>query len=271
MNSKLTLIKIIGNNKYGQSIGLYKCECGNEKELRVYSVKNGNTKSCGCFHKKQLIERSITHGLADHPLYGVWMGIKGRCYNSNHSAYKYYGGKNVKMCQEWKDDFLAFYNWAIENNWKEGLQIDKDIKAKQKGIASLLYSPEWCTIVTAKQNSNAKEGCNVYKIDNLNYTKAQLSEKYDINYAALNRRLKVGWGVEKSLGVPLIKAKGIEYNGVSKSISDWAKAIGMTATGLRTRLNKNNWDIQKSLESPLMINQFKKKPIEIRYSFGHFK
>jgi len=74
--------------------------------------------------------------------------MKRRCYNQKYKKYKNYGGKGVSVCDEWRNDFMAFYNWAINNGWEKGLHIDKDIKGGN------IYSPQNCSIVTAKQNHN---------------------------------------------------------------------------------------------------------------------
>ena len=71
-------------SKYKRRFGLYKCFCGNEFNTTTVSVKNGNTKSCGCVGKEkirlQLVERMTTHGLRKHRLYDVWCGMMRRCY-----------------------------------------------------------------------------------------------------------------------------------------------------------------------------------------------
>lgn len=83
----------------------------------------------------------------DVPLYAVWCGIKSRCYNPNTANYKYYGAKGIVMCDEWKNDFKAFYNWAIDNGWQLGLTIDRH--PNQKGN----YEPSNCRIATMKEQS----------------------------------------------------------------------------------------------------------------------
>lgn len=71
------------------------------------------------------------HGLSKHPLHNVWHGIKCRCYGKSSKGYNNYGALGVIMCDEWKNNFKSFYDWAISNGWEKGLQIDKDIKAKK--------------------------------------------------------------------------------------------------------------------------------------------
>jgi len=95
----------------------------------------------------------ITHGLTGHPLLGIWHAIKYRCYNPKDPSYKHYGARGVIMCDEWKDNFVTFYTWCIANGWRKGVDLDKDIKAKELGVEALLYSPERCQFVTRKTNT----------------------------------------------------------------------------------------------------------------------
>ena len=144
-----TVIKYIGSKK-GHTVVLAICNCGNEKEIRLDSIKSGLTKSCGCINHQHTI-----HKLSKHPLYKLYYSIRLRCYSINSKSYKDYGGRGVTVCEEWLNDFVSFYNWAISNGWKKGLQIDKDIKYKEKHGTStgIIYSPEYCCFVTKTINA----------------------------------------------------------------------------------------------------------------------
>ena len=79
------------------------------------------------------------------PLYVVWKGMKARCTNKNHNAYKYYGEKGVCVCDEWKFSFLSFSEWCLANNWVKGLHIDR---IDSDGN----YDPLNCRVVTIQEN-----------------------------------------------------------------------------------------------------------------------
>ncbi len=99
--------------------GLYECQyCGKEWETTVKSVKCGDTKSCGC-------QRGLghKHGLGSHRLYPVWYAMKQRCTNPKSSNYKNYGGRGIKVCEEWLD-IRNFIEWA-ELTYSEGLSLDR--------------------------------------------------------------------------------------------------------------------------------------------------
>ena len=62
---------------------------------------------------------------SDNRLYRIWTNMKTRCYNPKFKDWKNYGGKGVKICSEWKDDFNAFREWSISNGYSEELIIDR--------------------------------------------------------------------------------------------------------------------------------------------------
>lgn len=99
--------KLIVKNDYiktesNKTKWLCKCDCGNEKYILRHDLISGNTKSCGCI-------KSSIGNLSNTRIYQIWANIKYRCFNSNCSAYKDYGGKSITICDEWLD-FMNFYN-----------------------------------------------------------------------------------------------------------------------------------------------------------------
>ena len=101
------------------------CECGIERSVLTYNLTSGKSSSCGCGQKEAASKVNTTHGKRNTKLYGVYSGMKQRCYNENSPAYKYYGGKGVYICKEWLDDFMNFYNWAKDNGYGKGMSIDR--------------------------------------------------------------------------------------------------------------------------------------------------
>lgn len=175
-------------------LGVFKCNCGKEFTCTMTNVKRKNTTSCGCYNKKLVTEKSTTHGLSKHPLYGQWQNIKNRCYNSNiGNNWKFYGEKGVTVCEEWRNDFLSFYQWAILNNWKKNLSVDRIDN-------NLGYSPENCRLATDyEQARNRKSNINVV-YDNKHWCLKDLCNFLNKDYLCVrNRYRKYNWSLEKSL------------------------------------------------------------------------
>lgn len=166
------------------------CECGEKKFISSAKLRNGNTRSCRCLNTELVIKRTVTHGLSSHPIYKLWVKIKERCNNSNASNYHMYGGRGVVMCKEWENNFMSFYNWCIENGWKKGLQIDKDIKAIKLGIPALIYSPKMCQFVTSKVNSYNKRTSKYIEYEGKNQTIAEWAVETGIKMGTLWYRLR---------------------------------------------------------------------------------
>jgi hypothetical protein len=171
--NRLTVLSVVGRDKNNKYIVECICECGNKIITSGTSVKLGKAKSCGCYQKEMARKAKTTHGLVYHPLHTTWMNIKQRCSNENKHDYKWYGGSDIGICEEWKDDFKNFYNWCISNGWKEGLEIDRINNEEW-------YSPENCQWITQQKNKE----CGKRRFSNYNttgytgITKDKKHEKY---------------------------------------------------------------------------------------------
>ncbi len=105
------------------------CICGTVRKVNLRSVLNSKSKSCGCYDREVAAERGrkllTIHGLSRHPVHVAWRNAIRRCYNPADKNYHNYGSRGIIMCDEWRSDFMAFYNWAIENGWDNGLVLDR--------------------------------------------------------------------------------------------------------------------------------------------------
>lgn len=176
----------------------YNCECicGNSNVVRLNDLRSGNTKSCGCYKSKTTSERVSTHGMSKTKLYRRWKDMRRRCNNPNRKGYKNYGGRGIKVCEEWEEDFMNFYNWSMENGYLEELEIDR---IDNDGN----YEPNNCRWITRKEQSNNKQQSRYVTINGITKTLKDWSAESGLPYDTLRLRLNRGWK-EKELLIPLM-------------------------------------------------------------------
>ena len=187
----LTVIERAGRTKWRTPIWLCKCDCGNYTKVLSSNLVSNSTKSCGCLRKNQL----KTHGLAYTGLYPIWIAMKDRCFNCNNREYYCYGGRGITVCDEWKDNFQVFYEWANKNGYKRGLTIDRI--DNNKG-----YCPENCRWTTMKEQANNKRTNHYITYKNETHTLTEWAEKLGIKERVLSSRINnLKWTIEKAFNV----------------------------------------------------------------------
>lgn len=135
------------------------CDCGNEKIVSAGCLQSGHTTSCGCFHKKMVGDINRKHNLAHKcRLYSVWKSMKGRCNNPTDKSYKNYGGRGIKVCKIWQDDFKAFYDWSFSNGYKEETGENKlNVLTIDRIDNDADYCPKNCRWITNAQQAKNKQ------------------------------------------------------------------------------------------------------------------
>lgn len=119
---RLTVIKEVDRNKYGQSMWECLCDCKNTTIVQGGSLHSGNTQSCGCLRKEKIKESLIKHGMCKTSTYNAWVGILQRCNNPRNQDYHNYGGRGIAVCDRW----LKFENFISDMGLKPtGLTIDR--------------------------------------------------------------------------------------------------------------------------------------------------
>lgn len=120
-----------------------KCDCGNIIDVDYCNLVINKVQSCGCLRKETTKKRMTTHGLSKHRLMGIYRDMKKRCKFNPH-----YAGRGICLYDEWNNDFLSFYNWAMQNGYKEDLTIErKNVNGN--------YCPEnCCWIPLGEQSKN---------------------------------------------------------------------------------------------------------------------
>lgn len=173
------------------------CDCGNEVVVSGGNLRSGHTKSCGCYRERVRPTLHKVHGLCRTRLYRIYHSMKKRCYNPNSQFYHRYGGRGIDICEEWLNDFTAFYAWALENGYAEGLSIDRI--DNDKG-----YSPQNCRWVDGSTQRRNRADIREISYDGEKMCLSDAAAAAGLSDSAVRARVdRYGWSVEKALTTPL--------------------------------------------------------------------
>lgn len=181
---------------------LCQCDCG--KIIRVYgcNLRSGNSQSCGC----SALDNVIVHGGCGKNrdrLYKVWEDMKRRCYNQNDRSYKNYGGRGVRVCDDWLNDYSAFRAWAYAFGYDPNAEIRECTLDRIDNNRD--YEPDNCRWISNKEQQNNTSRVRRIEYNDNTYTLLELSVMFGINRQTLyNRLFKLNWPIEKALTTPLM-------------------------------------------------------------------
>jgi hypothetical protein len=188
---KLTVIKELERLRIpsGQTnrVFLCKCECGNTTKVRLVHLSRGRTLSCGCL----VGDKSGDSHRAK--LYNSWRAMINRC-TLNYFQKHLYSDKKITVCDDWRNSYLSFKTWALNNGFKEGLCIDRIDNSKG-------YYPENCRWVTNLVNANNKDNTFfiIYKGVKRPLKEVLREVNKSGNYATIGERIKRGWDHTKAV------------------------------------------------------------------------
>ena len=136
------------------------------------------------------------NGLSDVPLYKVWCNMKDRCNNHHNKRFDHYGGRGIRVCEEWATSYQCFCEWATENGYKEGLSIDRI--DNDKG-----YSPANCRWSTYTEQNRNRSFNKVITYKGKTQCVSAWAEEIGIKDATIRSRLKRGEPLELVLSQKL--------------------------------------------------------------------
>ncbi len=187
---------------------LCRCDCGNETIVRSGALTTGHTQSCGCYGIEMGKIATVKHLQSYTRLYRVWAAMKQRCYNPNSSSYNAYGGRGITVCDDWIDDFVPFYEWAMTNGYNPDAprgectidRIDND-----KG-----YSPDNCRWISSEKQANNKQQTVWVEMNGEKKSLKQWCDIYQINYGCVIHRIhSMGWDAIKAITTPSARKRKI--------------------------------------------------------------
>ncbi|WP_204195349.1 hypothetical protein [Staphylococcus sp. GFQ9D221P] len=175
-----------------RAMWLCECFCGNHFIERGSRIRDGSRKSCGCLRKEQTIKRNTKHNKSHTRLYHIWCGIKARCNNPNNPYFYRYGGRGIKICDEWNKSFDEFYEWSDKNGYNEKLTIDR---IDNDGD----YEPSNCRWANYSMQGRNKRNNALSEYKGKLRTRAEIAELTGLSYGTIRRREQNGIDFEKPI------------------------------------------------------------------------
>lgn len=186
---RLTILSYAGlSEKYKRRLVNCKCDCGNDVKVNFSDLYHHKVISCGCRHKEIYSSGgpTKTHGLSKSRMYKLYRSMITRCNNPHSNNYKNYGERNIKICDQWANDFMAFRKWALANGYADNLTIErKDIN---KG-----YSPENCCWIKLSEQAKNKRNTVYVTYKGVKKTLKDWADELGKSYYTLHDRYKKGW------------------------------------------------------------------------------
>jgi hypothetical protein len=172
-----------------------RCECGNVRDVIGTTLRSGASVSCGCHvgHRADKArELFSTHGESKTRLYKIWNYMRKRCNNPNVQNYSDYGGRGIKVCDEWNESYETFRDWSIAHGYDDTLSIDRiDVNGN--------YEPKNCRWATWTEQANNRTNTRYLTYKGKTMSVSDWAKELGMPYKKLYKRVYLGWSAERAL------------------------------------------------------------------------
>ena len=194
---RLTVISFSAVRK-GKAYWLCICDCGNEIPASTSNLRAGKHMSCGCFRIECGAKKNLKHGCASRKHgesreYKIWSSMKHRCNNSNNKRFKSYGGRGIRVCERWENDFETFF--LDMGRCSKGLSLDRIDNNGNYGPGNC----RWATTLEQRHNQRPHVRKTDVYVDGTNKTRTQIAKEHNINPGTFCRRLRKGMTLNEAL------------------------------------------------------------------------
>ena len=179
-------------DKYGHYIYVAECqECGYKKYSHYGNFSGKSSKTNICKHVSLGGKYVSQIKWTNNRIKNIFAGMKKRCYSKNNKAYRWYGAKGIKICDEWLDNPISFEEWSLKNGYSDTLTIDRIDESKD-------YSPDNCRWVTDVDNSKYKSTTNLINVDGEMHTGKDWSKILGFSTNVINKYIR-NHGLENTI------------------------------------------------------------------------
>lgn len=223
--------------------------CGNETITTSGRLNKGRAVSCGCLRRSRLLAQT-THGHSKRNRrskeYTAWAGMIDRCYRQESQHYDRYGGRGIRVCDRWRYDFAAFLDdMGLKPSNKHSIDRYPDNNGN--------YEPGNCRWATqSEQMRNTSMTRKVMYRGELRVV-ADLSDGTDVVHRTVIDRIDHGIGPEAALSLKPYGMRGTKtytHNGETRTVLEWARAVGMTKDRIEKRL-RSGWPFELAIVPPV--------------------
>lgn len=188
---RLTVLARAENTSKGDARWRCECDCGITTIVYGYNLQTGNSRSCGCLKREMLTK----HGHLDTPTYHTWEGMKQRCANQRSKQYSRYGGRGIKICEQW----MEFSNFLADMGERpEGMSLDR--RENSKG-----YFKSNCRWSTPSEQQRNTRRNRLITMNGETHCVTEWCEKLKIKRYVVDTRLRRGWTEAQALYTPVRK------------------------------------------------------------------
>lgn len=190
---RFTVEYFAGRSKSNDLLWYCRCDCGVGKVIRGGHLVGGRSLSCGCFRAETVGSWSRTHGSSRTAEHRTWIHLIGRCTNPNDESFKHYGGRGIRVCKRWRENFAAFLSDMGKR--PRGMTIER---IDNNGD----YEPGNCRWATQHDQSRNQRSNVVISFAGRKMIAADWARELGMDPIALRRRIHNGWTPERALNQP---------------------------------------------------------------------
>lgn len=200
--NRLTVLKRAKNDSCNFVRWFCRCECGNEIAVRSAALRDGQTRSCGCWKSELqrvlIVERTKTHGHATKSkrskTYVAWVNMIQRCTNPKATKYESYGGRGIKVCRRWR---ISFENFLADMGQPPSPEHSIDRKNNARD-----YKPSNCRWAIEEIQMNNRSKSRVLKHGGRSMTIEQWARETGIPHRTIGNRIdRLGWSISEALSI----------------------------------------------------------------------
>ena len=230
---KLTVISRIGRTHSDRIYWECLCDCGQTTKATTASLRGGSVTSCGCSksHYALGIPTNVYIGMSRTPEYTAWIRMRRSCYDTDYKDYPRYGGRGIRVCDEWLHDFTAFLSY-VGNRPSRSHSIDRFPNNNGN------YEPGNVRWATQKEQARNRRTCAMLTHNGTTLSLVEWSDSTGIPYKLLKSRHRLNWPAEQILATPAVTPTTITLNGETHTIAEWSKKTGIKKATIAHRLRQ---------------------------------